>query len=277
MPPKLGILAGGGVLPARLIETCRAQGRDCFVVAFKGQTEPQAITDAPHEWVRLGAAGKALELLKKNDVEEIVMAGPIKRPSLAAMRPDSWALKLLAKAGAGSLGDNGLLSAIVNELENEGLRVIGVDDILRDFLAEAKIYGKIEPDKAALEDIEKGFDVAWILGQADVGQAAVVQQGLVLAVEAIEGTEKMVARIPDVAREGPGGVLVKAKKPNQEKRADLPTVGSETVKQAAEAGLRGIAVEAGGALIVDPDQTAALADRLGIFLIGYAKGSNPAK
>jgi len=275
MPPKLGILAGGGVLPARLIEACRVQGRECFIVAFKDQTDPQAIADAPHEWVRLGAAGKALELLKENNVEELVMAGPIKRPSLAAIRPDAWALKLLTKAGVSSLGDDGLLSVIVNELENEGLKVIGVDDILSNFLAEAKVYGKIEPDKTALTDIERGFHVAWILGQADVGQAVVVQQGLVLAVEAIEGTEKMVSRIPDVAREGPGGVLVKAKKPKQEKRADLPTVGPETVKQAAKAGLSGIAVEAGGALVVDPVETTTQADRLGLFLVGYAKGSHP--
>jgi len=271
MPPKLGILAGGGVLPSRLIEACHEQGREVFVIAFEDYAIPEALTGIPHEWVRLGAGGKTLELLKENDVEELVMAGPVKRPSLSAMRPDAWSIKFLARASINSLGDDGLLRAIVKELEKEGFKVVGIEEVMSSLIAKKKIYGQIEPDQIAWRDIEKGFQVAWALGKADVGQAVVIQQELVLALEAIEGTASMLKRIPEVSREGPQGVLVKAKKPQQEKRADLPTIGPDTIRQASEAGLRGVAIEAEGALVIDPEKTTELANQLGLFVVGYSE------
>jgi len=271
MPPKLGILAGGGALPLRLIDACKADGREFFVVALKDQADQNAFNGVPHEWVRLGAAGKALDLLRKKNVEELVLAGSVKRPSLTALRPDPWGLKLLTKAGVNSLGDDGLLTTVIKELEKEGFRIVGAEDVMSSLLAVEKVYGNLCPDETAQSDIEKGFEVAEILGRADVGQAVVIQQGLVLAVEAIEGTEEMLKRVPSVSRDGPKGILIKTSKPNQERRADLPTVGTDTVRQAYEAGLRGIAVEATGALVIDPVETAVLADELGLFVIGQAR------
>jgi DUF1009 family protein len=269
MPPKLGILAGAGELPARLIETCRSEGRAFFVLAFEGQTDPGCVDGAPHAWVRLGAAGKALKLLREAGAEDLVMAGAIRRPSLSVLRPDAWAAKLIAKAGVRAVGDDGILSAIVRELEEqEGFRVVGPQSILPEMLATEGVYGAVHPNEDARKDIDRGILVVQTIGALDVGQAAVVQQGMVLAVEAVEGTDVMLARCREVRRDGPGGVLVKVRKPQQEDRADLPTIGVPTVEGAAAAGLAGIAIEAGGTLIVNRAAVVAAADEAGLFLIG---------
>ena len=271
MPPKLGILAGSGDLPARVIQACRDSRRDFFVIAFEQQTDPAVVATTPHAWVRLGAAGTALAELRKAGVEELVMAGSIRRPSLAALRPDIWATKVLAKAGIRARGDDGLLSAIVRELEaGEGFHIVGPESILPGILAEEGVLGSIRPDEIALADVDLGIVVARAIGALDVGQGAVVQQGMVLAVEAAEGTDAMLARCRGLAREGPAGVLVKVRKPGQESRVDLPTIGVKTVKAAATAGLRGIAVEAGGALLVDRIGLIATADKAGVFVLGVA-------
>lgn len=268
MSGKLGILAGGGELPRRLIKLCQETGRDFFVVAFKGQTDNETITGINHFWSRLGAAGEILSTLRKEQVTDLVMIGPVKRPSMAELRPDWRALQFFAKIGAKSLGDDGLLKSVVSALEAEGFNLIGVDDILHDLLATKETYGKHTPDDQAYADIKRGVEVGRLMGLADVGQSVVVQQGLVLGVEAIEGTDALIDRCADLKRDAAGGVLVKLKKPQQERRADLPTIGVETVKRAVKAGLRGIAIEAGGALVVDREAVVQLANEAGLFLIG---------
>jgi UDP-2,3-diacylglucosamine hydrolase len=267
---KLGILAGSGELPVRLIDACRSVERPFFVLAFEGEADPAMLTEVPHAWVRLGAAGEGLERLRREGVSELVLAGGVRRPSLRSLRPDWRAAKFFARIGYRALGDDGLLSAVVKELEREGFRVIGADTLLGSVLMPAGPVGRhAPPDDQALADIEHGFRIARAIGALDIGQAVVVQQGLVLGVEAIEGTDALIARCGALRREGPGGVLVKASKPGQERRADLPTIGSRTVKAAAAAGLRGIAVEAGAALILDRRKVADLADREGLFVIGH--------
>jgi DUF1009 family protein len=270
MPPKLGVIAGGGQLPARIVDHCRRQCRAVFVVALEGQADPRLGDDVAHEWVRLGAGGRTLEALRREAVAEVVLAGAVRRPSLADLRPDLWTAGFLARSGAALLGDDGLLRAIVRELEARSIRVVGVDDVLPDILAPAGCLGRLTPDKDAESDIVRALSVARGVGALDVGQGAVVQQGIVLAVEAVEGTDEMLARCRKLARPGPGGVLVKAKKPGQDRRADLPTIGPDTVRAAASAGLRGIAVEAGAVLILDRLETVAAADAAGLFLIGLA-------
>ena len=215
MVGKLGILAGGGTLPGRLVEVCRRQGREVFVLAFRGHTEPASVEGVEHAWIRLGAMATGLEILKDAKVVELVMAGPVLRPSLAELRPDLRTAQWLAKTGTGQLGDDGLLSGIIWRLEGEGFTVIGIDQLLEDLMVEAKTYGRLEPDEMAQGDIARGIAVARRLGAEDVGQAVVVQQGLVLAVEALEGTDALLARCGAVCRDGPGGVLVKVKKPQQ--------------------------------------------------------------
>ena len=268
MAARLGLLAGGGQLPSRLIQAARAGGRSIFVIAFEGQTDPATVLDIPHAWVRLGAAGEVIERLRREGVEELLFAGRIRRPSIAELRPDWRAAKFFARIGARALGDDGLLRAIRAEFEAEGFRLIGADDLLREALAPVGRLGTIEPGAGDLVDIRHGTEVARALGRMDVGQAVVVQQGIVLGVEAIEGTDALLDRCGALRREGPGGVLVKIKKPQQDPSLDLPTIGTTTVERAAAAGLRGIAVEAGGSLIVDRNQVAAAADARGLFLVG---------
>lgn len=269
MQSKLGLLAGGGTLPRRIVDACRAQGRGFFVVAFHGHTDPATVSDvSEHLWVRLGNAGKALRALRRAGCEDLVMAGPVRRPSLTELRPDLTAARFLARVGARALGDDGLLRAVIGLLEDEGFHVVGVHDILGDILAHEGTWGRHAPDAAAWRDIERGLKVAIALGREDVGQAVVVQQGIVLGVEGIEGTDRLIARCGDLRRPGEGGVLVKIRKPNQDQRADLPTVGPKTVSGAKAAGLRGIAVEAGSTLVMEYDTLVADADAAGLFVHG---------
>ena len=271
MSRKLGILAGGGVLPRLLVDMCREEGRAVFVLAFKGFTDTETLSDVEHDWVRLGEVGAALDALRKAGVEDLVLAGPVRRPSLAALRPDARALKFFARVGGKALGDDGLLRGAIRVLEEEeGFRVIGVDDVLSGVTSPAGQLGKYKPDDAADRDIERGTAVLHALGSADVGQAVVVQDGLVLGVEAVEGTDALLSRCAGLRREGPGGVLVKLGKPGQETRADLPTIGVDTIRGAKNAGLRGVAVEAGITLILSRAQVIAEADEAGLFLVGLS-------
>ena len=251
-----------------MIESCRAAGRDVFVLALQGAADRATVERVPHAWCRIGAAATALDLLRANAVTELVLAGGVRRPSLATLRPDWRAAKFFARVGYRALGDDGLLSAVVNELEREGFRVIGADQLLdRAALPEGPL-GRVRPDADALADIAHGMRLARAIGALDIGQAVVVQQGFVLGVEAIEGTDGLLRRCAQLRRDGPGGVLVKAEKPGQEKRADRPTIGPKTVTLAAEGGLRGIAAEAGATLVLDRDKVIGLADAAGLFVFG---------
>jgi UDP-2,3-diacylglucosamine hydrolase len=268
MTGRLGIVAGGGGLPRHLIECCRAAGRDIFVLAIEGAAEPETVRGVPHAWCRIGAAAVGLALLRENNVTELVLAGGIRRPSLLSLRPDWRAAKLFARIGYRALGDDGLLSAVVAELEHEGFRVLGADQLLETEIAREGPLGAIRPNRQSEADIEHGLQIARTLGALDIGQAVIVQQGLVLGVEAIEGTDALIERCGAWRREGRGGVLVKTAKPGQERRADLPTIGPHTVTAAAAAGLVGIAVEARSTLLLDRAAIVAAADAAGLFVVG---------
>jgi len=270
---KLGIVAGGGDLPARAIEACQRSGHPFFVLAIEGQATHPIIDTVPHAWCRLGAAGKAEKLAREAGVTDVVMAGWVRRPSIREIRPDAKAAKFILKAGLNAWGgDDGILRALLREVEDSGFRIVGIHDVLPELLAEEKVYSNKKPDTQAEADIKRGIEVLSALGGVDVGQSAVVQQGIVLGVEAIEGTDQLIERSGKLRRKGPAGVLIKMKKPNQDMRVDLPTIGTRTVENASAAGLRGIAVEAGATLIVDEADTIKTANRAGLFLIGI----NPA-
>jgi len=266
---KLGIIAGQGNLPLMLIKACQEQGRDFYVLALKEHADPALYSsDLPLSWIRLGEVGKGLKIAKENGVQELVMIGAVRRPSFLQIRPDWRGLKFFSKAGLKALGDDGLLKAAIDELEKEGFTVIGADEILKDSLATSGVYGKIKPDKQAYEDIAKGYKVAKSLGQADVGQSIVIADGLVLGVEAIEGTDALIMRSGALARSKIKPVLVKVKKPQQERRVDLPTIGVQTIINAFSAGFCGIAVEADSTFVVDRAEVIKKADELGIFVVG---------
>lgn len=241
-----------------------------MVLAFEGQTDPATVRGVPHSWTRFGTVITALQQLRGEGVEEIVMAGPVTRPSFISLMPDAATAKVAARIMKSAAGDDSLLSALIGELEDMGFRVSGVNSILGGLMARPGQYGAHAPDAQARSDLERGLEVARAIGGMDVGQAVVVQQGMVLGIEGVEGTDALIRRCGELKREGPGGVLVKIKKPDQDWRADLPTVGVETVMAAAATGLRGIAVEAGGTLVMDEAEMVRKADDAGLFLVGIS-------
>lgn len=267
-PDTLGILAGGGLLPRRLIDAARASGRDFFVVGFQGQTDGETLAGVPHIVTRLGAAGEIIDALKGAGVRQLVMGGHIRRPSLLELRPDWRGARIAARIGLTALGDDGLLTAVRRELENEGFALIGPQDVLRSLLMPAGILTASHPGDGAYADINRGIAVLRALAPLDIGQAVIVQQGLVLGIEAIEGTAALIGRSASLRREGEGGVLVKFSKAQQDMKLDLPTIGPDTVEQCAAAGLAGIAVEAGRALFLDRAEAVAAANKAGLFIIG---------
>ena len=267
--PALGILAGGGQLPGRVAAAAVAAGRAVFIIGLEGFADAAALAPWPHEMIRMGAAGRIMARLRANRCHDLVLIGTVRRPSFFDFRPDAEGARLLARAGrAAFAGDDGVLAAVIKVLGDEGFHVIGAHEILNEALAPAGVLGAVAPDAQAMADIDRGIAVAHALGAADVGQGCVVQQGLVLAVEAIEGTDAMLARAGTLARPGPGGVLVKLVKPGQERRVDLPTIGLETIRGAIAAGLRGIAFAAGATLLADRAAAIDAADKAGLFLLG---------
>lgn len=270
---KLGIIAGGGSIPAQLIRHCQQQGREFFVLAIEGNADKNLITgDVPHQWIRIGQAGTGFKRFAEEKVQDVVMIGTIRRPSFFDLVPDLRTTAFFAKIGTKALGDDGLLRALVKEIEAEGMAVKGIHEVMTDLLVKPGVLGRYKPDKQALADIERGIEVASELGRLDVGQAVVIQQGLVLGVEGIEGTDELIRRCGGYKRKGAGGVLVKLRKPQQDMRIDLPTIGTRTVERAHETGLRGIAVHAGNGLIVDEAEVIKLADKYGLFVIGVTPG-----
>jgi len=273
MPPKLGILAGGGELPKRLVDMCSKTGRECFVVTFEGQSQDDSFDGTPDISLPIGSAGKIIEALRQANVEEIVMAGRIRRPPFTKMKPDAYAVKFIARIGRRMLGDNSLLSAIGDELESEGFRVVGVHELLDDLTAPIGVIGSVEPSEDDLRDIECGRIAARKLGATDIGQGVIVRAGTVIGSETESGTDAMLEACKPV----PGilsGVLIKMKKPGQDKRIDLPAIGTQTVDLVAKSGLKGIAVEAGNALIIDCGAVAIAADNAGVFVIGIEAGDD---
>jgi len=274
----IGLFAGRGELPLKIITRCHEQGQPLFLIAFEGQTDPEfVIQQQPyvkgHFWTHFGAVGKTLRYLKANQVTHIVMAGSMHRPSLSELKLDwkgtQWFAKMgFAKMGLKASGDDGLLTSIVQLLKSEGLNVMSATDILDNLLAPEGVLGRYRPEEADWQDILKGKEIARLLGVGDIGQAVVVQQGLVLGVEAIEGTESLLDRCSYLRREGRGGVLVKMAKPNQSRAVDLPTIGVATIQQVKAAGLRGIAIESGSTQILDQNAVIKAADAAGLYLVG---------
>lgn len=271
---KVGIIAGSGELPAQLVHVCQASGWPFFVLALEGQAD-LSLQGIPHAWNRLGAIEKSLNILKNERVNTLVMAGGVVRPSLFALRPDLLATKILGKLGRQAFGDDGLLRGVFDFLESEGFQLVGAHELLESLICSEGVLGDILPSEEEEEDLRRAQTVAKALGQVDVGQGCVVQQGLVLALEAVEGTDHMLERVPEIRSriEGmpSGGVLVKVSKPFQEMRVDLPTIGAKTILKAWEVGLKGVGLEAGRSLLLGKDHLISLANEKGLFILGLGK------
>lgn len=266
---RLGIIAGSGDLPKSLIDACQKKKIEYYLLAYEGHTDPSFVKGQPHDWVTLGEVGKTLQLLRDHKVDRLVMAGYFNRPSWKDIKPDLKGAKLLAKVVGKPFGDDGLFRVIVTFFEAEGFQVISVEDIIgQDVMISEGCLTRQAPDEKAWQDIERGFKVAKALGQLDVGQSVVVQQGLILGVEALEGSDALIERTKSLRQKGPGGVFVKVLKPGQESRVDRSVIGPKTVVSAVKAGLQGIAAQANHVILLEKEKTIALANENKIFLIG---------
>ena len=264
----LGMIAGGGMMPVEIIRHCNATGRKIFVVGLDSFAKEEDLKEAPHAFARIGEAGKMLKAFKENNVYEIVLAGGIKRPSFKEMIPDWEGVKIVAKLAVKKMSDDKLFRAVMDEIDSRGFKVVGIEEVVPDMMFSEGVYGKIKPSKEDLDDIQRGITVAKALGAVDVGQAVVVQEGMVLAVEAIEGTDTMLSRAATVKKEGKKPIMVKVLKPGQDMRVDLPAMGLQTIEQLKKYGIGGMAVEAGGILLIERDSVIQMADMEGIFIIG---------
>jgi UDP-2,3-diacylglucosamine hydrolase len=265
---RLGIIAGGGALPGKLVQACETAGIKVFIIAFEGQTDEAILDGQKYMLTRLGAAGQIINTLKSHNIHDLVLIGSIRRPSLSELKPDMRTAQFFTKLGLRALGDNGILHALHHELEDEGFIVYGVQHFVADLIATEGPVGSYKPGKEQLADIERGIEACRKLGAMDIGQSVIVQQGIVLGVEAAEGTDELIRRCKDLHRKGRGGVLVKTCKPQQDKDLDLPTIGPETVRLCADAGLTGIAIHAGNSLLLQPQEVAELANRHKMFVVG---------
>ena len=289
------MIAGGGALPLRAAAAARARGEALYVIRLAGAADP-ALEAWPGEDCAMGEAGRILRLLKENDCDAVVFAGVVKRPDFKSLKVDWRGAALLPKVlAAAARGDGALLSVLVETVEAEGMFVIGAEEVVSEVVAETGPMGAYAPDKEDLGDLGKAARIIAALGPFDVGQAAVVAAGHALAVEAAEGTDAMLDRCAALraASQGGGGrpgeaaaetarcgVLMKRPKPGQELRIDLPVIGPETIRRAQAAGLRGVAVEAGVAIVIDRDEVVRLADEAGLFVYGFtpeeARADGPA-
>jgi hypothetical protein len=271
----LGLIAGGGELPRAVAEAAKAAGREVYVVALLGSVVEDWTNAFHHEFLSPGEPGRIIKAFKDHGVQEVLLCGRVDRPKFNEMKLDAKGMLLLPKAiAAARQGDDSLLRFIVGICEDAGLTAISVAQAAPALVAQEGALGQIAPQADHRADIEKAFQIVRTLGALDVGQAAVVCEGLALAVEAAEGTDAMLARIGSLRESLRGsaqkkrGVLVKALKPTQDAKTDMPVVGVQTVRNAAAVFLAGIAVEAGKALILDKAAVAAEADRLGLFVTG---------
>ena len=264
---KLGIIAGGGSLPGKVARACDEKGIEVFIIAFKGQTPKDLYEPRPHLLTSLGKAGKIVKALRQNDISDLVFIGSIHRPKFSELSPDLYTASFLAKVGLKSvLGDDSLLKAIRGQLEKDGFTFHGAQDFIEGlFIAEGPL-GRIAPDEAQIKDIRYGFQISRQHGQRDLGQSVIVKKGETIGVEDAKGTNALIKRCT-----GSCGILVKTCKPQQDKQLDLPTIGPETVKAAADSGLQGIAVQAGHVFVLDRDEVISLADASGLFVYGIGE------
>lgn len=266
MSEAVGLIAGSGRLPVLFAEAARAKGFTVHAVALRGEADPQlGAVVASISWARVGQAAKIRSLLRSKGVAKVAMAGGIDRVrSLRQAWPDAGMLEVIGSLR--SLRDDALLRALAAYFEAGGVRVVAPTELVPEVLArEGRLAGPpltFEQEK----DVALGREVAQALGRADVGQTVVVKGGVVLAVEAVEGTDEAIRRAGRYG--GDGAVVVKRVKPNQDLRFDLPAVGPVTLEVMREVGAKVLAIDAGHSVILDGEALFHWADRLGISVVG---------
>lgn len=264
---NLGIIAGAGDLPGILADSCERQGIETFIVGFEKYTKPEIMKGRQHLWGRLGGAGHIIKTLKNHDIHDLVMIGAIRRPSLAELKPDLKTAGFYARIGLRALGDNDFLGLLIDELKREGLTVHGIQDFATELLVPAGKIGLYLPHKKQKIGIERGIKIARLIGDADIGQSVIIQQGQVIGVEAVEGTDELIKRCMPLYRKGDAGILIKLCKPYQNRTLDLPTIGPETIALAAKNNICGIVIQSEATLVVDKEKVADYANQNKMFVL----------
>jgi DUF1009 family protein len=273
--PPLAILCGAGAFPLEVAADARLAGREPFLIGVIGSSDP-AIEGYPHVWVRIGEVGKLFAALKARGVAEMTMVGAITRPEFSELRLDWGAVKRAVElAQLFRRGDNGLLVGLAAIFEREGVRIVGVHEVAPRLVASAGALTAHAPTSEDEADIAFGARLLRALSEFDAGQCAVVAAGRVLAIEAAEGTDAMLARVAEMRKsgrlrhKGSAGVLIKAPKRGQDLRLDMPAVGPDTILGAARAELRGLALAAGAVLVAERERCVREADAAGLFIAGF--------
>jgi DUF1009 family protein len=273
MPP-LGIIAGAGGMPIALAAAVRASGRPVCLIGLRGIAD-DTITAYPHEWIKPFQAGALIRILRGAGIVDVVMAGSVTRPRLRDVAFDLTTLRFLSVLlFSRHSGDDSVMRRVTAVFEAEGFRVRSIADVAPALVAGSGALAGPRPSDAQMDDIRFGLRATDSLGLLDAGQACVVHAGRVIALEAAEGTDQMLERVASLRLSGrfrpaaPSGILIKAPKPQQELRNDMPVVGLDTIRGAIRAGLAGVAVAAGGVVLVDGDQLAREAEQAGLFVYG---------
>jgi len=269
----LAIICGGGTLPFAVADAVTKYGRRVVLFAIRGWADPKRVVDYPHYWAALGQFGAFCRLARREGCQDVVLIGSMVRPAIWQIRPDLKTLRLLPRIfGIFRGGDDYLLKGVAAIFEEHGFRLLGAHAVAPEILMPEGTLGRERPTERDNADIAKGLAFLTAASPFDVGQAVVVADARVLAIEAAEGTDSLLERIAQLRQTGRiasgRGVLVKAAKRNQDRRLDLPSIGPQTVEGAARAGLAGIAVVAGSTVVAEPAQIGAIADRAGLFVLG---------
>ena len=272
MAAPLGLIAGNGVFPRLVARGAREAGVAVVAVAHVGETEPELEGEvASCTWIRVGELGKMIRTLKQAGCERAVMAGGIKKARLfSGFRPDLRGAAFLARMR--TLHDDKLLRGIADEIEADGIRVISSTEYLPRLVPAPGVVSKRAPGKHERADVEFGVAVAKAIGSFDIGQTVVVKNGLVLAVEAVEGTDAAIRRGGELSRGG--AVVVKVSKPQQDLRFDVPAVGPETIRLMAEVGATVLAIEAGKTIVLERERTLDAAAQAGIAVVAVEVPAN---
>ena len=276
----LAMICGGGSMPLAIAQSVTKRGRPVVLFLLRGAPEIAAVERFPHHWIHVGQIGKFMKLARAEGCRDVVFIGSLVRPSLWQIRPDLKGLMLLPRVIAAYRGgDDHLLSGMARLVEQQGFHLRGAHEVAPEILVPEGALGRVQVSERDQEDIALGFDYLRATGGFDVGQAVVVAGRHVLAVEAAEGTDQLLARVAEMRVNGrvrsPSGVgvLVKAPKHTQDRRFDLPSIGPRTVEGVARAGLAGIAVEADATIFAEPDRLVQAADSAKIFVFGVPAGS----
>lgn len=265
---KLAIIAGHGELPKTLISACKKAKRSFVIVSLEGLSPALKVAGVETLKLRAERVDDLFKALHGAKVKRVVMAGGMKRPALSRLKPDMRGMKVISKLALNGVGDDGLLKLLANEFSKEKIKIVAAQDIAPEILAPKGVLSKLKADKNMQADIARAKDVLKAMGKADVGQAVIVQEGHVIAIEAAEGTDALIKRSADLLKNGKGGVLVKMAKPGQSKKMDLPTIGPQTISAAAKAGLKGVFVQAGSSIILDQAKAVQLANQHKLVLAG---------